>query len=156
MRGLALTMTIALCIISFISGYDYASKHCTNAVTRTDTIIKRDTVTLIPDTVCDTVQLGERIVKVAVRGDTLYRIDTVAVSLPFVQKQYRDSSYSAWVSGYEPSLDSIKIFPKTTIIRESKVERKKDKRWGVYGGVGIGVSDRVTPYVGIGIGYRIL
>ena len=60
------------------------------------------------------------------------------------------------MSGYEPSLDSIKIFPKTIIVRESKVERKKDRRWGVYGGVGIGVSDRVTPYVGIGIGYRIL
>lgn len=156
MRGLTLTMTIALCIICFISGYDYASKHCTNVVTRADTIIKRDTVTLIPDTVCDTVQLGERIVKVAVRGDTLYRIDTVTVSLPFVQKQYKDSSYSAWVSGYEPSLDSIRIFPKTTIIRESKVEKQKDRRWGVYGGVGIGVSDRVTPYVGVGIGYRIL
>lgn len=155
MRGLALTMTIALCIICFISGYDYASKHCANVVIRTDTIIKRDTVTAVPDTVYKTIELGERIVKVAVH-DTLHRIDTVAVSLPFVQKQYRDSSYSAWVSGYEPSLDSIRIFPKTTIIRESKVEKQKDRRWGVYGGVGIGVSDRVTPYVGIGIGYRIL
>ncbi len=155
MRGLALTMTIALCIICFISGYDYASKHCANVVTRTDTIIKRDTVTLVPDTVYRTIELGERIVKVAVH-DTLHRTDTVTVSLPFVQKQYKDSSYSAWVSGYEPSLDSIKIFPKTIIVRESKVERKKDRRWGVYGGVGIGVSDRVTPYVGIGIGYRIL
>lgn len=155
MRGLVLTMTIALCIICFISGYDYASKRCTNVVTRTDTIIKRDTVTSIPDTVYRTIELGERIVKVAVH-DTLYRIDTVTVSLPFVQKQYKDSSYSAWVSGYEPSLDSIKIFPQTTIIRESKVEKQKDRRWGVYGGVGIGVSDRVTPYVGIGIGYRIL
>lgn len=156
MRGLALIMTIALCIISFISGYDYASKHCANVVTRADTIIKRDTVTAVPDTVYRTIELGERIVKVAVRGDTLHRIDTVTVSLPFVQKQYKDSSYSAWVSGYEPSLDSIKIFPLTTIIRESKVEKQKDRRWGVYGGVGIGVSDRVTPYVGIGIGYRIL
>ncbi len=155
MRGLALTMTIALCIICFISGYDYASKHCANVVTRTDTIIKRDTVTLVPDTVYRTIELGERIVKVAVH-DTLHRTDTMTVSLPFVQKQYKDSSYSAWVSGYEPSLDSIKIFPKTIIVRESKVERKKDRRWGVYGGVGIGVSDRVTPYVGIGIGYRIL
>lgn len=155
MRGLALTMTIALCIISFISGYDYANRHCTNVVTRADTIIKRDTVTAVPDTVYKTIELGERIVKVAVH-DTLHRIDTVTVSLPFVQKQYKDSSYNAWVSGYEPSLDSIKIFPQTTIIRESKVEKQKDRRWGVYGGVGIGVSDRITPYVGVGIGYRIL
>lgn len=155
MRGLTTLLIISTCcVISFVSGYDFAGK-CYYSIPP-DTIIKRDTVTLIPDTVCDTVQLGERIVKVAVRGDTLYRIDTVTVSLPFVQKQYRDSSYSAWVSGYEPSLDSIKIFPQTTIIRESKVEKQKDRRWGVYGGVGIGVSDRVTPYVGIGIGYRIL
>lgn len=156
MRGFTtLLIIITCCVISFVSGYDFASK-CYYSIPP-DTIIKRDTVTLIPDTVCDTVQLGERIVKVEVRGgDTLHRIDTVTVSLPFVQKRYKDSSYSAWVSGYEPSLDSIIVFPKTTIIRESKVERKKARRWGIYGGVGIGVSDRITPCVGVGIGYRIL
>ena len=155
MKALTSILLIACCIISFLGGYDYASKHCYNVSTVTDTIVKRDTITAIPDTVYRTVALGEKTVKVVVH-DTLCKTDTVTISLPFVQKQYKDSSYSAWISGYEPSLDSIRVFPQTTIIRESKVVRQKDRRWGVFGGVGIGVSDRITPCVGVGIGYRIL
>ena len=155
MRALTFILIIACCIISFLGGYDYASKHCYNVRTVTDTIIERETITAIPDTVYRTAALGEKTVKVIIH-DTLCKTDTVTVSLPFVQKQYKDSSYSAWISGYEPSLDSIRVFPKTTIIRESKVVRQKDRRWGVFGGVGIGVSDRITPCVGVGIGYRIL
>ena len=155
MKALTSILLIACCIISFLGGYDYASKHCYNVSTVTDTIVKRDTITSNPDTVYRTVALGEKTVKVVIH-DTLCKTDTVTVSLPFVQKQYKDSSYSAWISGYEPSLDSIRVFPKTTIIRESKVVRQKDRRWGVFGGVGIGVSDRITPCVGVGIGYRIL
>lgn len=155
MKALTSILLIACCIISFLGGYDYASKHCYNVRTVTDTIIERETITAIPDTVYRTVALGEKTVKVVVH-DTLCKTDTVTISLPFVQKQYKDSSYSAWISGYEPSLDSIRVFPKTTIIRESKVVRQKDRRWGVFGGVGIGVSDRITPCIGVGIGYRIL
>lgn len=155
MRALAFILLFACCIVSFLGGYDYASKHCYNVRTVTDTIIERDTITAIPDTVFRTVALGEKTVKVVIH-DTLCKTDTVEVALPYVQKQYKDSSYSAWISGYEPSLDSIRVFPKTTIIRESKVVRQKDRRWGVFGGVGIGVSDRITPCVGVGIGYRIL
>lgn len=155
MKALTSILLIACCIVSFLGGYDYASKHCYNVRTVTDTIIERETITAIPDTVYRTVALGEKTVKVVIH-DTLCKTDTVTISLPFVQKQYNDSSYSAWISGYEPSLDSIRVFPKTTIIRESKVVRQKDRRWGVFGGVGIGVSDRITPCVGVGIGYRIL
>ena len=155
MRALTLILLIACCIVSFLGGYDFASKHCYKVRTVTDTIVKRDTITSIPDTVYRTVALGEKTAKVVIH-DTLCKTDTVTVSLPFVQKQYKDSSYSAWISGYEPSLDSIRVFPKTTIIRESKVVRQKDRRWGVFGGVGIGVSDRITPCVVVGIGYRIL
>ena len=155
MKALTSILLIACCIISFLGGYDYASKHCYNVSTVTDTILERDTIISVPDTVYRTVALAEKTVKVVVH-DTLCKTDTVTISLPFVQKQYKDSSYSAWISGYEPSLDSIRVFPKTTIIRESKVVRQKDRRWGVYGCVGIGVSDRITPCVGVGIGYRIL
>ena len=154
MRALILILLIACCTISFISGYDYASKHCYNVCTVTDTVIERDTLTSIPDTVYRTVALGERIVNVVVH-DTLCRTDTVEVSLPFVQREYRDSNYNAWVSGYEPALDSIKVYPQTITIHERVVTRERNRRWGVYGGVGIGVSDRITPYVGVGVGYRI-
>lgn len=155
MRALTLVLLIACCIIAFLGGYDYASKHCYNICTVTDTIIKTDTVTLAPDTVYREVSLGEKVVKVVLH-DTLCKIDTVEVALPFVQREYRDSDYNAWVSGYEPALDSIRVFPRTVTIHERVMMKEKARRWGVYGGVGIGVSERgFAPYVGVGIGYRI-
>lgn len=154
MRALTLVLLIACCIIAFLGGYDYSSKHCYNVCTVTDTIIKTDTVTLAPDTVYREVSLGEKVVKVVVH-DTLCRTDTVEVSLPYVQREYRDSNYSAWVSGYEPTLDSIRVFPRTITVHERVTVKEKSRRWGVFGGIGIGVSDRITPYVGVGIGYRI-
>ena len=155
MRALTLIFLIACCIVSFLGGYDYASKHCYNVHTVTDTIVKRETITFIPDTVYRTVSLGEKTVKVIIH-DTLCKTDTVEVALPFVQREYRDSNYNAWVSGYEPALDSIKVFPRTVTVHERVTVKDKARRWGIYGGVGIGVSDRITPCVGVGIGYRIL
>lgn len=155
MRALTLILLIACCIVSFLGGYDYASKHCYDVRTVTDTIIERETIISVPDTVYRTVALGEKTVKVVVH-DTLCKTDTVEVTLPYVQREYRDSNFNAWVSGYEPALDSIKVFPRTMTIHERVTVKEKSRRWGIYGGVGIGVSDRITPCVGVGIGYRIL
>lgn len=154
MRALIFILLIACCIISFLGGYDYASKHCYNVSTVTDTIVKRDTIISVPDTVYREVALGEKTVKVVIH-DTLCKIDTVEVALPYEQREYRDSNYNAWVSGYEPALDSIKVFPRTVTVHERVTVKEKNRRWGVFGGVGISVSDRVTPCVGVGIGYRI-
>lgn len=82
-----------------------------------------------------------------------------AVSLPIVQKVYSDSTYTAYVSGYEPNLDSILI--KQRIITNTLVKTvtiKSTKRWnvGVVGGYGYGIlSNRLEPFVGIGFSYNI-
>lgn len=155
MKALTSILLIACCIISFLGGYDYASKHCYNVSTVTDTILERDTIISVPDTVYRTVALGEKTVKVVIH-DTLFKTDTVEIALPFVQREYRDSNYNAWVSGYEPALDSIQVFPRTMTVKERVTVKERSRRWGVFGGVGISVSDRITPCVGVGIGYRIL
>ena len=74
--------------------------------------------------------------------------DTVQVRLPIESKHYTAESYDAWVSGYEPQLDSIKVYQ-----REGKT---KQSRWsiGLQGGLGI-TPKGVQPYIGIGIGYRL-
>lgn len=74
--------------------------------------------------------------------------DTVMVRLPIESKHYEGESYEAWVSGYEPSLDSIKVYQ-----REVK---PKQSRWsiGLQGGVGI-TPRGVQPYVGIGVAYKL-
>ena len=74
--------------------------------------------------------------------------DTIRIRLPIESKHYTAESYDAWVSGYEPSLDSIKVYQ-----REVK---PKQSRWSIGLQGGVGMTPRgVQPYIGIGIGYRL-
>ena len=74
--------------------------------------------------------------------------DTVQVRLPIESKHYTAESYDAWVSGYEPQLDSIKVYQ-----REVKT---KQSRWSIGLQGGVGMTPRgVQPYVGVGIGYKL-
>lgn len=88
---------------------------------------------------------------VYVRGDS--------VEIPIVQKRYADTTYTAWVSGYKPSLDSIEVYRKTVVQRETITLRKKAPRWGIgiTGGYGYGSRNKgFEPFVGIGVYFRIL
>lgn len=103
----------------------------------------------------------EEKVEVIAPGDTLYHLgdsimdrpipipkpDSVNVVLPITQKEYRDSMYCAWVSGYEAQLDSIELYyPKPVPTRDPLIE------WslGVQAGVGW-FGDGFKPYIGVGI-----
>lgn len=87
------------------------------------------------------------------------KIDSVNVVVPIMQKVFRDSIYQAWVSGYNPSLDSIHISQRTTTITRTITNTEvqyKAKRWSVGVHLGVGVTPRkVEPYIGIGIAYNI-
>ena len=86
------------------------------------------------------------------------------VVLPLTQKEYSDdSTYRAWVSGYEPQLDSIRIFRKTitnTVTVTLPAEKHKRTVWqrfgaGIQGGYGYGIDDhRWHPYVGLGASFN--
>lgn len=84
-------------------------------------------------------------------------VDSVAVEIPITHKVYEDSNYTAWVSGYKPSLDSLRIYQQTQTI--TIVERKKPKRWsvGVTAGYGITMqgSPQLEPFIGIGLTYNL-
>lgn len=77
--------------------------------------------------------------------------------IPITQKRYESEDYRAYVSGYEPNLDSIFVFPKTTTIRE-RVSKPPNK-WhiGLQGGIGYGFKSRqAEPFIGIGLSYSII
>jgi hypothetical protein len=86
-------------------------------------------------------------------GDTIHVGDTV---LPVEQKIYRDSNYTAYVSGYNPNLDSLKVYPKTVTVTNDIVRIPKcpSKKWGL--GIQAGYSYPAGSYVGIGISYNLL
>lgn len=82
--------------------------------------------------------------------------DSVEVVIPITQKHYGDSTFSAWVSGYKPSLDSIYVFPRKEV-QTITITTKEQKRWsiGVSGGIGV-VYDgswHCGPGINIGVTY---
>ena len=132
------------------------------------TEITNDTIPVLIETPTpkDSVVLRYKTVKIPVfdtiqplNADTLIT-DSITVEIPITQKVYEDSVYQAWVSGYMPSLDSIKVFqPVTTIthtITNTEI-RYRTKRWGIGVQAGIGVTpNKVEPYIGIGVTYNIV
>ena len=92
------------------------------------TIVQRDT-TVVVDT-----HIVERPVPVRVTvvdtmyaevRDTIRMNDTLYVSLPLERKEYRRDEFYAEVTGYNPSLTYIEVFPKTVYVTETT--RMKDK-----------------------------
>ncbi len=73
--------------------------------------------------------------------------------LPVVQREYGDSTYRAWVSGVDPRLDSIKVYPR----REVVTIKYEPKRWHIGPTVGYGITPRgVQPYVGVSVTYSLI
>lgn len=82
--------------------------------------------------------------------------DSARVIVPYTQKTYETDEYKAWVSGYEPELDSINIYRRTETVTNTLYLDKKRKRWGCMVGIGAGISHKgeVTPMLGVMIGYK--
>lgn len=85
-------------------------------------------------------------------GDTIHVGDTV---LPIEQKVYIDSNYTAYVSGYNPNLDSLKVYPKTVTVTNDilRITKYPLKKWGL--GIQVGYSYPMGSYVGIGLSYNL-
>ena len=78
------------------------------------------------------------------------------VVLPITQKMYRDSSYTAWVSGYAAALDSIEVYPRTLIVRQTAPPAAKPRRWSMGVQAGYGLTPKgLQPYVGVGVSIRL-
>ena len=135
-------------------------QHQPEAETRVD----HDTVwedSIIRDPVAAETIRTDRVVyiKVAVaqphtRTDTMH--DSIEVPVPIIQKRYDDSLYTAWVSGYEPNLDSIRLYQPTIVETVTKTIVKPSPliTFGVQAGAGWGVFHR-QPDVYIGFGGQI-
>lgn len=146
----------------FTDTMDVESRETVDVVTDTvpvfiDTPIPKDSTVIRYKTVrvpvYDTISSFKDIEKVAYG-------DSVTIELPITQKVYEDSNYKAWVSGYQPSIDSILIYRPTTTITRTITDtevRYKHNRWGVGVQAGVGATPgRIEPYVGIGVTYNIL
>lgn len=73
----------------------------------------------------------------------------IAVEVPITSKHYGSKDYDAWVSGFEVSLDSIKVYKETQYITETITKSKPPNKWSlsVNAGVDYGTTSQFwQPY----------
>lgn len=122
--------------------------------TRVDTLVVRDTIRAYKPVPFNVYVVDTLYVPVPVPGGR----DTVWAQLPREAKEYRDPDTTYWavVSGVEPRLDSIEVYPKTVFIEKAQTVFVEPSPWSVGLQAGVGASkDGVSPYVGIGVQYRL-
>lgn len=87
-------------------------------VTKTDTLAVRDTIREIRPVYVEKTRTDTMLV--AVR-DTIRLRDTLFVTIDREQRHYRGDDYDAWVSGWRPALDSIRVYPETRYITTESI-----------------------------------
>ena len=82
--------------------------------------------------------------------------DTAAVIIPITSRTYSTPEFTATVSGYQPSLDSITIHAQRTIITNNPPAAKsKPGSIGIAAGIGAGCGG-ITPFIGITLQYSLI
>lgn len=126
---------------------------------KADTLVVKGTVTVefpvpILTTITDTILVAY--------PDIVIIHDTTLVQLPRERKEYSGKDYRAVVSGFQPSLDLILVFPETkTITQTISVAPQKRSHWSIALQAGYGLTlqnSHITPlpYIGAGISYSLV
>lgn len=155
---LVAALVAAVSVLSWRLGYRSAVAESIETP-KADTLIVRDTVTVeypvpILTTITDTLLVAY--------PDIVIIHDTTFVQLPKERKEYSGKDYRAIVSGYQPSLDLIQVFPETKVVtRTISVPSRKRSHFALslQAGYGITIQDnRITPlpYIGAGLSYSLV
>lgn len=151
-------LIILIPILAGVVGYLAGNNHLREAakMVQRDTLIVYDTIRLEKPAEIRYVRTKE-VIKVPIH-DTMRIHDTTFLLLQKEIREYRDSMYYAKVSGYDPSLDYIEVYPKTTTISKTETVMQKPSplRYEVTVGVDYGWMKRthVTPNVGAEVGFK--
>jgi len=137
-------------------------------LTRKEATVNKTKVTTKVDTLRDTTKVPtpHYISKVVIRHDTLKLSKVVNDTVPYVkdsmiyipitQKVYSSDNYNGYVSGYDAKLDSLTMYPKSTTSTKVVTVTKEPSKWGLGISAGYGISKNgLSPYIGIGINYRL-
>lgn len=141
-------------LISSIAVNVWQWRHQPEAETRVDhDTVWKDSIIREPAP-AETIQTGRVVyIRVPVPGKRDTIRDSIDVPVPIMQKRYDDSLYTAWVSGFEPNLDSISLHQPEIITTVTKTIVKPSPliTVGIQAGGGYGIFNReFDMYVGIG------
>lgn len=130
----------------------YTGHGKSEAARSADTVFMTDTLTVVAPAAVDSVKLHPVARRLPIAApsaaDTIH--DTVTVMVPMTSYRYVSPLYEAVVSGYEARLDSITVYPQTTIIT------RRPKRWNISVGAGACVTRHgIEPGINIGVSYSL-
>lgn len=154
-------ISICLIVLGYTFCYYQHKQVCVDDIVKEVQVIKEK---VVRDTIFS--EKPVYINKQIVRTDTvqLYDIkqDSVQVEIPYIQKEFKDSLYEAWVSGYqEVNLDSIRVFKEKQIIEINKtnyITKYKNRPFsvGIQAGYGYDLMNkRALPFIGVGVQYNL-
>jgi hypothetical protein len=169
-RRLLYCALVALVLLAGIGIYNHCSRKPVVVGVERDTVVVYDTIPHYYPTTKDSVRTKWVTRWLPASTDTIdhfievnnmdHFADTsnmIAVEVPITSKHYGSKDYDAWVSGYEPSLDSIKVYQRTEYITERITISKPPNRWelDLIGGLDYNTTRQdFTPYAGGEILYK--
>ena len=160
-------LMFAFIVLIGVMTYDFYVTHKLIKQTRTEIVEIHDTlVKYRTDTIFNKTPIYVK--QTVLKRDTVqlwspYEQDSVKVELPYIRKEYQDSTYRAWVSGFQDvNLDSIEVYQKnifTEINNTKYVTKYKNRPFSLGLQVGYGfdfMNRQCSPYVGVGLQYNII
>lgn len=166
MENLRRFVAVCFCIlivcmtVQFVQIHKLIEQTKTEIVEVHDTLVKYHTDTIFHE---KPVYVNQTVLK----SDTVqvwspYEQDSVQVELPYISKEYQDSTYRAWVSGFQDvNLDSIEVYQKTKTIEINNtnyITKYKNRPFsvGIQTGYGYDFMNKCgSPYIGIGVQYNL-
>lgn len=129
---------------------------CRQSFIRPEVITQRDSIVIV-DTVRELypVAIREEIVDsvLVVVRDTIRLRDTLYLNLPLEKRSYKRDDFYAEVTGYNPRLTYIEVYPKTVYVTETL--DKGLKRWQFSLDLGVDVGRAYNPYFAPNLGAEI-
>lgn len=139
---------IAVVILLFFHSY-HLSKRPEIYTYHTDTITTTDTFTEYYPKPVEVIRW---------KDTTIYVNDTTYIFLPIEKKRFKTDNYDLTISGYNPTLESITVFPETKYIYQTATTINEKKKvtfnHGVQGGLGYGLFTKKVD-VWFGYGFQI-
>lgn len=116
----SIIVAAALLVGVWLIGYIIGRNHIPDATGKIqiDTLVRHDTIRV--DSPVEIRRIKTTDTLILPITDTLRVRDTVYLVLNRQIKEYRDSLFYARVSGYDPELDYIEVYPKTVVISKTE------------------------------------
>lgn len=145
---------VIIVIVLGVVAVSYRNKYnqlATATITQ-DTVIVRDTIIIkVPTPKVEEIRT-DTVFLPSVKDSTL-----LPVLMPMERKVYTDSTFKAVISGFQPKLESLSIFPTNTTITEKRVVKSSGNGLKISPSVGVGygvINRDLDVYIGVSLQYN--